>query len=95
MSTGRIGTMSTWANLGRVRYRPSLGVECGPLDDLLAVAHKVIDFGEGFIALEELFAHALDNTSNVCPITVFATADEAFVVYPIVDRPNRWANAAG
>src|SRR5260370_13989116 len=51
-------------------------------------AHNVIDSGESFIALEELFAYALDNSSNVYPITVFAApSDEAFVVYPIVDRP--------
>src|SRR3981081_4619003 len=53
----------------------------------VAEAHEVVDFGESFIALEELLAYALDNSSNVCPITVFAApSDEAFVVYPIVDR---------
>src|SRR5260370_32248725 len=56
----------------------------------VAKAHKVIDFGESFIALEELFAYALDNSSNVYPIPVFAApSDEAFVVYLIVDRPIR------
>src|SRR5580700_7140699 len=70
-------------NSGRYQPRSASGV--GPA---IAEAHKVIDFDESFIALEELFAHALDNSSNVCPITVFAAAaDEAFVVYPIVDRP--------
>src|ERR1700704_6100069 len=68
---------------GRYQRRSASGV--GPA---VAEAHKVVDFGESFIALEELFAHALDNSSNVCPITIFAAAsDEAFVVYPIVDRP--------
>src|SRR6267154_6873029 len=65
--------------------RSASGLRVGPA---VAEAHKVVDFGESFIALEELFAHALDNSSNVCPITVrAAAADEAFVVYPIVDRP--------
>ena len=53
----------------------------------VAEAHEILDFGESFIALEELFAYAPDNSSNVYPITVFAApSDEAFVVYPIVDR---------
>src|SRR5450631_3782534 len=54
----------------------------------VAETHEVFDFGKSIIALEELFAYALDNSSNVYPITVFAApSDEAFVVYPIVDRP--------
>src|ERR1700704_1986732 len=67
------------------RYQRRSASRVGPA---VAEAHKVIDFGESFIALEELFAYALDNSSNVDPITGFAApSDEAFVVHPIVDRP--------
>src|SRR5437660_7465536 len=64
--------------------RSASGLRVGPA---VAEAHEVVDFGESFIALEKLLAYALDNSSNVCPITAFAApSDEAFVVYPIVDR---------
>ena len=53
----------------------------------VAEAHEVLDLGESFIAFEELLAYALDNSSNIYPIAVCpAPSDEAFVVYPIVDR---------
>jgi hypothetical protein len=38
------------------------------INPAVAEAHKVIDFGESFIALEEILAYALDNSSNVYPI---------------------------
>ena len=53
----------------------------------VAEAHEVLDFGESFIALEELLAYALDSCSHVCPIAVFAgPCDEALVVQTVVDR---------
>ena len=53
----------------------------------VAEAYEVFDLGESFIALEELLAYALDNSSNVYPIAAFAApSDETFVVYAIVDR---------
>src|SRR3984957_14386348 len=53
----------------------------------VAEAHKVFNFGECFIALEELLAYAPDNSSNIGLIALFsAPSDEALVVCAVVDR---------
>ena len=56
----------------------------------VAEAYEVFDLGESFIALEELLAYALDNSSNIHPIAVFAApSDEAFRSGPDRRSPDR------
>ena len=86
-SRHRYASQAAFSHCERLSARRPCSAEGRRFGPAVAEAHEILDFGESFIAVEELLAYATDNSSNVYSITVCAaSSDEALVVYAVVDR---------